>query len=189
MHDPIGFLAVGSPALVENKRFPHPNPFEVGVDDLVPASGLPEPGRRGPVGSSPGGVLLVFVAKEVPVILWGGAYLALFCNSISRNNISNHIFLTPFEVLIRFTASLVNAYKDSGILIITLYIPWFELIEINVTDDVEVDLLIGHLLPQVVMQELLFGRVESEARWHPGLSVHRQAHVSGHDEDQVPIDQ
>lgn len=65
--------------LVKNQRLPHSNSFEAAVDDLIPASGFPEPGSGGAVGSCPGGVLLIFVAEEVPIILWGGPYFAFLC--------------------------------------------------------------------------------------------------------------
>uniref|UniRef100_A0A0A9HT98 Uncharacterized protein n=1 Tax=Arundo donax TaxID=35708 RepID=A0A0A9HT98_ARUDO len=71
MHDPVGLVAIGSPALVVHQRLPHANqlPVLVSVDRLVPAGGFPKPGRRGPVRPSPGRVFLVLVAEEVPLVL------------------------------------------------------------------------------------------------------------------------
>uniref|UniRef100_A0A0A8YB77 NAC039 n=1 Tax=Arundo donax TaxID=35708 RepID=A0A0A8YB77_ARUDO len=47
-----------------------------------------------------------------------------------------------------------------------LKIPWLDAVEIDVAYDIEVDLLGGHLLPEVVADELLVGGVEPEARGH-----------------------
>ena len=71
VHDPVGLVAVGSPALVIHQGLPHAHqlPLLVGVDRLVPASGLPKPGRGGPVGPGASRVFLVLVAEEVPLIL------------------------------------------------------------------------------------------------------------------------
>lgn len=82
MHDPIGFLAMRCTAFVEDQGLPHSDPLAVAVYDLVPAGGLPESCGRGAVGPGSGGVLLVFVAEEVPVVLWGGSYLALLCKKL-----------------------------------------------------------------------------------------------------------
>ena len=46
----------------------------------------------------------------------------------------------------------------------TLKIPWLYAVQVNVTDDVEVDLLRGHLLPEVVADELLVRGVKPEPR-------------------------
>jgi hypothetical protein len=46
----------------------------------------------------------------------------------------------------------------------TLEIPGFDAVEIDVADDVEVDLLGGDLLAEVVADELLVGGVEPEPR-------------------------
>lgn len=81
MHDPIRFLAVRGAALVENKGLPHPDSPGVAVDDFIAAGGLPEAGGGGAIGARPGGVLLVFVAEEIPVILRGRPNSALFCSN------------------------------------------------------------------------------------------------------------
>ncbi|BAT03551.1 Os08g0116100, partial [Oryza sativa Japonica Group] len=69
VHDPVGLLAVGGAALVEDERLAHANAVDGVVDGLVAAGGLPEPGRRRPVRPRPRRVLLVLVAEEVPVVL------------------------------------------------------------------------------------------------------------------------
>lgn len=79
MHDPIRLLPMRSSSLVKHKRLSQPNSSKAAVDDLVPACGLPKPGSRCPIGSSSGRVLLVFVTEKVPIVLWGGTYLALLC--------------------------------------------------------------------------------------------------------------
>jgi hypothetical protein len=58
----------------------------------------------------------------------------------------------------------------------TLDVPWLELVEVDVADDVEVDLLGGHLLAEVVVEQLLLRGVEAEPRRHARLAVHRDAH-------------
>jgi len=47
---------------------------------------------------------------------------------------------------------------------LTLEIPWLNAVEVNVADDVEVDLLRGHLLPEVVADELLVRGVKPKTR-------------------------
>lgn len=79
MHDPVRLLAVGSSALVENERLPHPDEVVLGVDGLVPPRRLPEAGGRRPVGASTRRVLLVLVAEEVPLVLLFHTDLALLC--------------------------------------------------------------------------------------------------------------
>jgi hypothetical protein len=88
MHDPVGLVAVGSPALVVHQRLPHADqlPLLVGVDWLVPAGGLPKPGQGGPVRPCPGRVFLVLVAEEVVFVLFlltRSSQSALLCNLIS----------------------------------------------------------------------------------------------------------
>jgi hypothetical protein len=43
-----------------------------------------------------------------------------------------------------------------------LDVPWLELVEVDFAYDVEVDLLGGDLLAEVVVEQLLLRRVESE---------------------------
>ena len=79
VHDPIRLLAVGRPAFVEDEGLSHADPLAAGVDHLVAAGGLPEPGGRGTVGPRAGRVLLVLVAEEVPVVLRCRSNPALLC--------------------------------------------------------------------------------------------------------------
>lgn len=84
MHDPIGLLAVGGAAGVENKGFPHPNSARVGhVDCLVSPRGLPESGGRCSVCSGPRRVLFVLVAEEVPFVLGARPDSTFLCHSPS----------------------------------------------------------------------------------------------------------
>ena len=82
MHDPIRLLAMGGAAFVEDEGLSHADPFEAGVDDLITAGGFPETSGGGAVGPGAGGILLVLVTKEIPVILRGGAYSALLCRQV-----------------------------------------------------------------------------------------------------------
>ena len=86
MHDPIRFLAMRGSSFVEDQGLPHSNPLPVAVYHLVTASGLPESRGGGSIGAGSGGVLLVFVAEEVPIVLWGGSYLALLCKNQKKIN-------------------------------------------------------------------------------------------------------
>ena len=44
----------------------------------------------------------------------------------------------------------------------TCEIPWLDAVEVDVADNIEVDLLGGHLLAEIVADELLVGGVEPE---------------------------
>jgi hypothetical protein len=63
--------------------------------DFITAGGFPESGGSCTIGARPSGILLVFVAKEVPIVLWGGAYLTHLCKkpsktkSLRRNRLIN----------------------------------------------------------------------------------------------------
>ena len=69
MHDPVGLLPVGRPALVENERLPHADEPAPLVHRFVPPRRLPEPGHGRPVRPRPRWVLAVLEAEEVPVVL------------------------------------------------------------------------------------------------------------------------
>ena len=69
MHDPVGLLTVRGAAAVEDERLSHADLAVAGAEALVPARGLPEAGRRGPVRPRPRRVLAVLVAEEVPLVL------------------------------------------------------------------------------------------------------------------------
>ena len=56
-------------------------------------------------------------------------------------------------------------------------VPWFELIEIDIADDIEINLLADDLFAEVVVQELLLRRMEAKARGHAGLAVNSDAHL------------
>ena len=81
MHDPIGLVAVWGTALVVHERLAHADASGAGggVDGLVPAGGLPEPGGGGAVGARPRRVFLVLVAEQVPVVLRACADPAALC--------------------------------------------------------------------------------------------------------------
>ena len=88
VHDPVGLLAVRGAALVEDERLAHADAAGArGVDGLVAAGGLPEPGGGGAVRARPRRVLLVLVAEEVPVVLGARPDLAFLCK-IARSSIS-----------------------------------------------------------------------------------------------------
>lgn len=74
---------MGGSAFIEDEGLSHTNPSWVAKYDLVTAGGLPESGRRGPIRACSGWVLLVFVAEEVPIILWSGSDFTFLC----KNNI------------------------------------------------------------------------------------------------------
>lgn len=62
----------------------------------------------------------------------------------------------------------------------TLDIPGFELVKINLSNYIEIDLLKGHFLAKVVVKELLFGWMKAEARRDLRLTVYRQVHILRH---------
>ena len=66
-----------SSSLVKHKRPSQSDSSNAAVDDLVAAGGLPKPCSGCAIGSSTCRVFLVFVAEEIPIVLWGGTYLAL----------------------------------------------------------------------------------------------------------------
>lgn len=57
-------------------------------------------------------------------------------------------------------------------MIYTLNVPRLQFVEIDVANDIEVDLLVGDLLAEVVLEKLLFSGVESEARRDLRLAIH-----------------
>lgn len=57
-------------------------------------------------------------------------------------------------------------------LFLTLEIPGLNFVQIDVFYDVKVDLVGRHLVPQVVIDQLLVGGVETESRGDMGESVH-----------------
>lgn len=70
------------PALVEHQSLAHSHRIP-GLDALIPPCGLPKPRFGCTVGAVAGGVLLVLMAKEVPVVLVHGMVawnLAYLCN-------------------------------------------------------------------------------------------------------------
>ena len=79
MHNPIRLETMRSSSFVEDQCLPHSYPLTVAVYHLVPTRCLPKPGHRSSVGPRPRGVLLVLVAKEVPLVLWCASYLASLC--------------------------------------------------------------------------------------------------------------
>ena len=139
-------------AFVEHQRLPHPNPLDAGTDDLVPASGLPEPDRRRTVGASARGVLLVLVAEEVPVVLRRRPNPALLCFTRFDSNFNKRVgeqAKVSESALLWFTRESKLKYQRELGVGDTLDVPWLELVEVDVADDVEVDLLTRHLLSQV----------------------------------------
>jgi hypothetical protein len=91
VHDPVGLLAVGRAALVEDEGLAHADALDGVVDGLVAAGGLPEARRRGAVRARPRRVLLVLVAEEVPVVLRPGPDLTFLCSkNVSISSISNN---------------------------------------------------------------------------------------------------
>jgi hypothetical protein len=53
--------------------------------NFITAGGFPESGGGCTIGARPGGILLVFVAKEVPIVLRGGAYFTHLCKKKRLN--------------------------------------------------------------------------------------------------------
>ena len=69
VHDPVGLLAVGSAAAVEDEGFAHADLLEGVADALVSAGGLPKASVGGSIRARPCRVLPVLVAEKVPLVL------------------------------------------------------------------------------------------------------------------------
>jgi hypothetical protein len=67
VHDPVGALAAGCAAAVEDERLAEAVDAAVAGDAAVLAGGLPVPRGRGAVGARPVGVLAVARAEEEPL--------------------------------------------------------------------------------------------------------------------------
>ena len=74
MHNPIGFLSMRGSTSVEDECFPHPNHTrdiepDIGcrVNGLVTSGRLPEAGHSSPIRASSRRILLVLVAKKIPL--------------------------------------------------------------------------------------------------------------------------
>ena len=68
--------------------------------------------------------------------------------------------------------------KEKQDCITTLDVPWLQLVEIDVADDIKVYLFGGDLLAEVVVEELLLRGVETEPRRDARLPIHRDTHCS-----------
>lgn len=65
---------------------------------FITAGGFPESGSGCAIGSRPSRILLVFVAKEVPIVLWGGSYFASLCRKPNVINTTSVIQLSEEEI-------------------------------------------------------------------------------------------
>jgi hypothetical protein len=98
MHNPIGFLSMWGSAFVEDKSLSHSNPLASAVYHLVTASSLPKPSSSCPIGARTSWIFLVLVAKEVPIILWGGSYFASLCKKPIESTLTS----------LRNTSNIIN---------------------------------------------------------------------------------
>lgn len=133
MHDPVTLLSIGSPAFVENKSFPHSDQLGLIVHRFVPPRRLPKPGHGSSVGPRPRRILLILVAEEIPLILLLIPDPASICR-----------YTNP-SLMISLIQN-VNEMKTLNHNKSTLQIPRFDSVEINVSDDIEIDLLRGDFL-------------------------------------------
>lgn len=76
MHDPIRLLPVRCSTLVIDQGLSHPDQATHGVDRLVSSRSFPESSCCCSIRSSSSRILLIFVAKEVPLSL-------LFCSDLT----------------------------------------------------------------------------------------------------------
>lgn len=81
MHNIIRFLAMRSSPFVKHKCLPHADSSKATVYDFISSGGFPETSCSGTICSGPCRIFLVFVTKKVPIILGGGAYIALVYNT------------------------------------------------------------------------------------------------------------
>jgi hypothetical protein len=63
--------------------------------------------------------------------------------------------------------------------VVTLEIPRLDFVQVYVFNDVEIYLVRRHLLPQVIIHELLVGRVEAKSRRDMGGFVHLVPLIQG----------
>ena len=77
VHDPIGLLAVGGSAAVEDKGLPHPDLVEAVAYAFVSPGRFPESRTRRSICPRTRRVLSVLVAEKVPLVLWSRPDLAL----------------------------------------------------------------------------------------------------------------
>jgi hypothetical protein len=98
MHNPIGFLSMWGSAFVEHESLPHSNPLASAVYHLVTASSLPKSRSSCSIGARAGWIFLVLVAKEVPIILWGGSYFASLCKKPIESTLTS----------LRNTSNIIN---------------------------------------------------------------------------------
>lgn len=89
VHDPISFLSIRSSPFVENEGLSHANEFGPFVYWFVSSRGLPKPCHGSSVGSCPRWIFLIFVAKEIPLILLLIPNPASLCQT---QIIQNHCF-------------------------------------------------------------------------------------------------
>lgn len=70
VHDPVGFLSIWCPPLVEYECFPHAYEFGLLIHRLVSSRRLPKPRHGSSVSPGPCWILLILVAEEIPLILF-----------------------------------------------------------------------------------------------------------------------
>lgn len=82
MHDPIWLLPIWCSSLVIHQSFSHSNQPKLGVYWLVSSSGFPESSRCCSISSSSSWILFIFVAKQVPLVLFFCSYPTYLCDII-----------------------------------------------------------------------------------------------------------
>ncbi|BAS72294.1 Os01g0393200 [Oryza sativa Japonica Group] len=96
VHDPVGLVALGSPALVEDERLLHADEHVVVAEDLlVLPRRLPVSRLRRPVRPHPRRILPILLAVEIPLLL--PVHLRLpyifFSHHIIYINFPNYIYI------------------------------------------------------------------------------------------------
>lgn len=87
MHDPVSLLAMRSTTSVEDKGFPHANPFGniAEVDGFVPPRRLPKTSRCCPICSRSSWIFLVLMAEEIPLVLRPRSNSTFLCMSSKQH--------------------------------------------------------------------------------------------------------
>lgn len=80
MHDPVRFLAIGCSSSIKHQCFPHPYEFGFIVHCFVSSSSLPKPCQGCPICSRPCRILLIFMAEEIPLVLFFISDPAFICS-------------------------------------------------------------------------------------------------------------
>ena len=132
MHYPVTLSSIGSSSLVEDESLPHSYELVLGNDGFVPASRFPKPRCCSSVCASACRILLILVAEEVPLALIFVAQPASIYTTQRTTHLSSDI-------------RMIFIYLSP-----TSEIPRFNVVQVDVCDNLEIDLLRSHFPCKIV---------------------------------------